>query len=78
MWLSDVEVEETASQEPYSVSLLAFCWYSQPLRAPLPVTEVARVSSALPVRVTVGVVGVPGLVRKAEAAASSVAQALSM
>ena len=81
VWVREMEVEETSCQEPYSVSLLAFCWNCQPLRVPSPVTELVRVSLPLPTLVaTVGVVAVPGLVRKAEAEASSLAsvQVLSL
>ena len=78
MWLSVVEVEEMVFQEP-KLLLPFFCWYSHFVSVPLPVTEDASVSSPLAVpAVAVGFAGLPGLVRNADAAASSVEQPLSL
>ena len=61
------------------MSVLAFCWYCQPLMSPSPVTDEVRVSLPEPALVaTVGVPALPGLVRNADAVAITVEQVLSL
>ena len=79
VWLNDVEVEEIVVQSESKLPVPSFFLYSQRLSVPLPVTDDVMVSLPLPApTAAVGVVGLPGLVRNAEALASSVEQPLSL
>ena len=70
MWESDFEVDEMFCQSPKLPA--DFCWYCHLESVPSPVTEAVMVSLPLPApAAAAGLDGLPGLVRNAEAAASS-------
>ena len=72
MWLSEVEVDVMLFHELQAL-LPFFCWYSQPVMAPPPLTEAVRSSLPVPARAADGLAGLPGLVRNAAAVASLLA-----
>ena len=75
MWLSDLSVDEMSCHEPKLPS--DFCWYSHSVSVPPPVTEAVILSLPVPApTLATGLVGLPGLVRNAEAVAKAVLQLL--
>ena len=77
-WLSVVDVSETSVQSESKLPVLFFL-YCHLLRVPSPPTDAVSVSLPLPAPDTApGFAGLPGLVRNADAVASSVLQPLSL